>query len=38
MRITIDPADPVEQDVYRLIVRVNGQQARRSPVVDLKLP
>jgi hypothetical protein len=35
MRLSIAAADPIEQGTYRLIVRVNGQQARNSPTVDL---
>jgi hypothetical protein len=35
LRLSIDAADPIEQGTYRLIVRVNGQQARNSPTVDL---
>jgi hypothetical protein len=35
MRVSIPVADPIEQGVYRVILRVNGQQARTSPTVDL---
>jgi hypothetical protein len=38
MRVHIDATDPIEQGVYRVILRVNGQQARRSPTVDLTVP
>ncbi len=38
MRVSIPGADPIEQGVYRVILRVNGQQARTSPVVDLTAP
>ncbi len=36
-RVSI-PAPGVPEDVYRVIVRVNGQQARHSPELDLTLP
>jgi len=38
MRLQIPMDDPLPQGRYRLVLRVNGQQARRSPEVDLRLP
>lgn len=35
-RVTITPATPLPADDYRIIVRVNGQQARNSPTVAWK--
>jgi hypothetical protein len=38
LRVSIPAAHPIEQGTYRVIVRVNGQQARISPLVDLTAP
>jgi hypothetical protein len=38
MRVSIPAADPAEPGQYRVILRVNGQQARQSPTVDLSVP
>jgi hypothetical protein len=35
MRVPIPSSDPIEQGLYRVILRVNSQQARTSPTVDL---
>ena len=36
-KIVVIPGPGVPEDVYRVIVRVNGQQARQSPELDLTL-
>lgn len=38
MSLTIPSSDPLPQGQYRVILRVNGQQARHSPLLDLSLP
>lgn len=38
LRVSIPAADSIEQGTYRVILRVNGQQARTSPAVDLTAP
>jgi len=38
LNVIIEAKHKVPQGVYRLILLVNGQQARRSPQVDLTLP
>ena len=38
LRVTIPEAEPCEPGSYRVILRVNGQQARTSPSVDLTVP
>jgi hypothetical protein len=35
LRVTIPPEAPIPRGFYRVILRVNGQQARSSPEVDL---
>lgn len=37
-QLPIKSADAVPQGIYRLILRVNGQQARNSPEVRLEVP
>ena len=36
--LVITEADAVPAGTYRIILRVNGQQAKRSPEVDLRVP
>ncbi len=38
LRVEIQSAKPVPQGIYRVLVRLNGQQAKNSPEVDLTLP
>lgn len=38
LQLVMLPAQAVPPGLYRVILRVNGQQAKRSPAVDLRLP
>jgi Pvc16 N-terminal domain/IPT/TIG domain len=38
LQLLLPPAQAVPQGEYRVIVRVNGQQAKNSPVINLTLP